>query len=359
MGKIICDICGTSYPDTAEQCPICGCTREAAAQMLGDTVFQEEPVEDAVIGGHNASQKKKEIFDFDEVNSEEQDPEDEEVSVEESEEDEEEDTEEKKGPNVFVVILLTVLIAALLLAAGFLAVRYILPNMGDKSVPDTADITAETQSVSQTEPAVAVPCETLVLSSGNKAMLKADGGKFLLHVSAIPSDTTDKIVFSSADESVATVSADGRIEAVGKGETVVTITCGAKSIECQVVVADENDIAETTAETAPDGTDGGSEQAPAETKAPVSPSDVKLKLKLNPAYKGAYNYDIRLGVYYEYTLELNCNLEQADVQWSSDRTDIATVDANGVVKALNTGNAVITAKYGDQEITCIVRCFRP
>ena len=25
MSKIICDICGTSYPETATQCPICGC----------------------------------------------------------------------------------------------------------------------------------------------------------------------------------------------------------------------------------------------------------------------------------------------------------------------------------------------
>ena len=42
MGKIICDICGTSYPDTAQQCPICGCTREAAAQMLGEDFLLDE-----------------------------------------------------------------------------------------------------------------------------------------------------------------------------------------------------------------------------------------------------------------------------------------------------------------------------
>ena len=27
MNKIICDICGTSYPDTADSCPICGFNR--------------------------------------------------------------------------------------------------------------------------------------------------------------------------------------------------------------------------------------------------------------------------------------------------------------------------------------------
>ena len=27
MSKIICEICGTSYPDTNMQCPICGCVK--------------------------------------------------------------------------------------------------------------------------------------------------------------------------------------------------------------------------------------------------------------------------------------------------------------------------------------------
>ena len=34
MGKIICDVCGTTYPDTNQRCPICGCTRDEAADML-------------------------------------------------------------------------------------------------------------------------------------------------------------------------------------------------------------------------------------------------------------------------------------------------------------------------------------
>ena len=31
MSKIICDVCGTSYPETATQCPICGCVRPTDA----------------------------------------------------------------------------------------------------------------------------------------------------------------------------------------------------------------------------------------------------------------------------------------------------------------------------------------
>ena len=32
MGKIICEVCGTSYSETSEQCPICGCTRPSDAE---------------------------------------------------------------------------------------------------------------------------------------------------------------------------------------------------------------------------------------------------------------------------------------------------------------------------------------
>ena len=42
MNKIICDICGTSYPDTAESCPVCGCSRDSAADFLNAEVLEEE-----------------------------------------------------------------------------------------------------------------------------------------------------------------------------------------------------------------------------------------------------------------------------------------------------------------------------
>lgn len=31
MGKVNCDVCGTAYPESATQCPICGCVRAAEA----------------------------------------------------------------------------------------------------------------------------------------------------------------------------------------------------------------------------------------------------------------------------------------------------------------------------------------
>ena len=51
MSKIICDVCGTSYPDTAEQCPICGCSRDAAADLLKDDLLLDGEPEGGQSGG--------------------------------------------------------------------------------------------------------------------------------------------------------------------------------------------------------------------------------------------------------------------------------------------------------------------
>ena len=32
MNKVICDVCGTDYPETASQCPVCGCVRRGGSQ---------------------------------------------------------------------------------------------------------------------------------------------------------------------------------------------------------------------------------------------------------------------------------------------------------------------------------------
>ena len=45
------------------------------------------------------------------------------------------------------------------------------------------------------------------------------------------------------------------------------------------------------------------------------------------------------------------------VTWKSSNSQIATVDESGVVKAIKGGTTEITAKYGDQEVHCIIRCF--
>ena len=366
MSKIICDVCGTSYPDTADCCPICGCSKDTAGSLLGEDLLEQTAGEST--GTQEYPRKRKEIFDYDEVNSE---PEEEEVTYAQTEYDEEEedDGEEEPRQNTLVVIILTVLIALLLMAAGFIFVRYFLPNMGGEDMLP-AQTTELTEAASAETTELSIPCQELYIISGKTVELNEEGQMFLLHVKANPENTTDKILFTSGDETVATVTEDGRITAVSEGETVITIRCGVSVMECPVTV---KYVAETTVptteaietvavgETRPEETaaDTNAETAGAaeateaaevtETSAPAQTNLKNVTLKLKKT-------DIRLGVYYEYKLLLDCDLEQNEVQWSSEHPYIASVDENGVVKAIKAGTTAITATYGDQKVQCIVRC---
>ena len=104
-----------------------------------------------------------------------------------------------------------------------------------------------------------------------------------------------------------------------------------------------------TQETTPKETTAQQETTPA-TSAPANQQLKNVTLKLKKT-------DIRLGVYYEFKLLLDCDLEQNEVQWSSEHPYIASVDENGVVKAIKAGTTSITAQYGDQKVTCMVRCY--
>ncbi len=329
MSKVICDICGTTYQDTADCCPICGCSRDIAAELAK---------EDFLVDG-NADRpvsKKREIFDFDEVNTPKAASEevDDDYAYDGGEDDEE---EEEPRHNTLLVVLLTVLIVALLCVTGFLLVKFLLPNLGaEETTPPTTEyqVPETTLPIQTTDPRI--PCQSLALSTGN-AELTEEGGMFLLNVIKTPQDTTDGLAFLSEDTSVAMVSEDGRITAVSEGETVITIVCGDQVITCPVICKfqEETEPAETT-------------PATEETVAPTVDPNVKLKLKKS---------DIRLGVYYQFQLELDCNLEPTQVEWSSEHPYIATVDENGVVTAIKGGTTEITAKYGGQEAKCIIRCF--
>lgn len=358
MSKIICDICGTSYPETADCCPICGSTRELSEEMLGEDLLDES----IVTRSNMFTAKKKEIFDFDEVNAE---SEEEDYEDEEEEDYDEEEEEEAPRHNTVLVVLLTILIAGLLVVAGFVFVRYFLPNMGgEKEMPVQTTAAVEALPEVTTEPTIS--CETLIISSGNVAELNEEGQHFLLHVKPMPENTTDKILYTSADESIATVTEDGRITAVSEGETKIYISCGMVSMECPVVIRYVEETVPPTTEAVVDeatvpaeentvpvveAVDPEETQAPAVTTAPAIPMETKpgITLKLKKT-------DIRLGVYYQFTLELDCGLEQNEVQWSSEHPHIAKVDENGVVTAVKSGTTAITATYGDQTVTCMVRC---
>lgn len=339
MSKIICDICGTSYPETAESCPICGSTQDMSADLLADASAIDEAGLDAILEtGAAVGGKKREIFDYDEVNTTRNDR----PQKAAAEQKDEEDEEEESGSNAFVVVILVILIVALLAGAGFIFVKYFLPNMkGEEPVPTTEAIVTEvpTTAAPTTEPTI--PCTNLTLDVGN-ATLNEIGQNFLLNVSVKPEDTTDTLTFLSGDETIATVTEDGKIAAVAEGETVIYITCGKVQVTFPVVVQLVPETEPATEATVP------AETEPEETTAPPKDYDPSITLKLKKK-------DISLGLYLSYQLLLDCNLEQDDVEWSVEHNWICKVDEFGNVTALQHGVTDVIVKYGDQEVRCKVR----
>lgn len=339
MSKVICDLCGTVYPDTAECCPICGYT-----QVLEDNDLEETLREDTgrIRGGRFAqSNKYRDESDFDEDDYDDYDDYDD----DDAEEDDETEYADAPKSNAVIVVILVIVIMLLLAAIGFVFFRYFLPNRqsADADKPGLSLIqTEQTETEVTTEPTI--PCDSIALTGG-MAELSREGQYWLLHVKVTPEDTTDQLVFLSEDESIATVTEDGRITAVGEGETTIYITCGQQRINCPVIV-------KYTEETQPQESGVENElvqdtTAAAEVTTAPELLDVTLALK---------KYDISLTVGYGTTLQLDCPLSAADVEWTVEHPHIASVDENGFVKAVGYGTTAVIVKYGDQEVTCIVRC---
>lgn len=333
MNKVICDICGTSYPDTAEQCPICGCTRELRDFAFGSASAQEEapaakpaPVKGGRFSTANVRKRNESLHTYQEK------PE----PREDFPEEEEEDTP-RDANNVLVAILL-VLIAVLLAITGYIFVKFFLPNIGadqEDTTPSTSlateESTEETTEEITEEPTI--PCESLVLLSDETADLVGIGQYYLVNVEFLPADTTDELVYTSSDETVAVIDDEGRVEVVGEGAVTITVSCGAQQVTCTFNCLAEEPTEETTEET---------------TEATTEPL-LNITLFLNRSdftlsYRGA-----------SYQLKFNEELTAEDITWISEDPSIATVE-NGLVTCVSYGTTKVIAKYGDQEVECIVRC---
>ena len=185
----------------------------------------------------------------------------------------------------------------------------------------TATITAKagdktaTCSVTVTKKVVAVESVTL-----DKSSLELNEGETATLTATVkPDNASDKTVtWSSSKTSVATVDANGKVTAVAEGNATITAKAGNKSATCSVTV----------------------------TKNVVAVESITLdksSLELNEGETATLVATVKPD-----------NATNKTVTWSSSRTSVATVDANGKVTAVAEGTATITAKAGDKTATCTV-----
>ena len=153
-----------------------------------------------------------------------------------------------------------------------------------------------------------------------------EAGRFFnITFTRTPADCTEPVAFSSSDETVATVSEQGKIIAVNAGSAVITAQCGEQTAQCLV-----------TCDFAYVGT-GAAEGDPAE-------------LALN---KDDLTF---MNAGEQYTLSVTGAPDGARITWQSSDESIVTVSENGVLTAKGKGTATVKAAVDDSELTCIVRC---
>lgn len=172
--------------------------------------------------------------------------------------------------------------------------------------------------------------EPAVLTMNKTSVELTVGSSFALTVSG-----ADKVAFSSSDEAVATVSANGTVQAVSTGSAVITASAADTTATCRVAV--------TAAVDQP--TDPVTPDVPDTPVTPDTPAGKDLVLQSIYGSRGQFSFNVGE------TAPLEVDGTDATVTWSSSDTKIATVDASGVVTAVSSGKATITASVEGQTLT--------
>ncbi len=174
----------------------------------------------------------------------------------------------------------------------------------------TAEITATAGDVSATchVTVEGIPVENIWLSI-NYLELRL-GDTFQFQVTVWPDDASDKtIVWSSSDESVATVDANGLVTAAGVGSAIITATCGEVSATCEIVAR------------------------------PIEVESIELSHTTVTLHVGD-TFQLSATVYPE-------NATDKTVTWSSDLSFIATINEDGLITAHAIGSCYVRANNGN------------
>lgn len=338
MSKIICEICGTTYADTEQECPLCGFEKPETAEFAPDEPAAEAAVSHGKVKGgrfsaSNAAKRPEPVSAASRrtVRSK----------------------KKKNKTDLGLLIAVICLLLAIAATVGFIYFRYFKPAsdpvetnppIQTSSDPQPTQTQAPTQTQGTTVPED-LSCTGLTVYEEAVSLNQA-GSQWLLNVVPTPSNTTDVITYASSNDAVATVSADGKIVAVGNGETTITITCGTITAECKVICnlapvetqPQETKPAETKpAETKP------AETKPAETK-PQDAGDFKLR-------KSDITFDGKGQTYKLY----DGDIDMSKIVWTVGNSKVATVK-NGVVKAVGPGITNVHAEYNGVKVSCVIRC---
>lgn len=324
MSKIVCDICGTSYAETAKQCPICGSVRPGDAQRITNEVKSDGTVSTGythVKGGRfsKSNVKKRSKNQANKADN---------GKKPSKNNQNDEDTKSNRG----LVLLAIMLLLAIIGVVAYIAVRFFAP-ISDPNASNPTDHLGSDIDLS---------CRDLTLDTYT-LVLDQEGVAKLLDVKTTPEKPSEPVTFSSDNEAVATVNDKGKITAVAEGTAKITVTCGNVAKECVVTVQFTNK--DTTPETtAPENT-----TVPEDTTVPEESTGPAEELRLNR--KDSFTLQYKGEIWDLYTGSIPRN----QITWSIGDTSVATVD-NGKVTAVGEGYTYVHAEYEGQKVSCQVIC---
>ena len=314
MSKIICDVCGTTYAETADQCPICGCAKPDNAQIVTSEAADQETTSTYtyVKGGRfskaNVAKRNKAM------------------GIAPRQDGHFDKTPSGSRSSAGLIVVLIVLILAIIAAVVFIISTISGGNESEPTVPVTTTEAIE-QTTTTTAP-VEIPCTDITIPEWTISFDEL-GNSWLLNVTLTPEDATDEVKFESADPTVATVTDEGRVTAIGAGQTKITITCGEVTKTCMVVCNVET--VPTTEATVPE------ESEPEDIgEWGLNREDFTLDSKVSTwkLFKGTADVD--------------------KIKFTSDDETVATF-VDGIVTAVGPGETNVHAEYGGKKVSCIVR----
>ena len=317
MSKVICSICGTSYPDTATQCPICGCVRPAETAIVSENA-SESGGYTYVKGGRfsKANVRKRNQAAAAATSAVNKKP----AAAPKPKE----TTEFEKPYNSGRMGLIIVLFCLLLIVIAMVIYIAIASN-DDGSQPQNTPAVGQNADV---------PCTGLTLSKDAYTMTRS-GEMLILDVKVSPENCTDKVIYTEdSNGKVVTVDKSGKIICKGTGIAVVTVKCGDYKKECRITV----NIDETLNPTEP------------EESTPATPVNVMLYYTVESPLVFTYEGEM-------YTLYARGDVTAQELSWVSDNPTIARVDNKSNVYAVSEGETMIHAKYdGVVVASCSVKC---
>ena len=327
MNKVICDVCGTTFPETATRCPICGCAKQPTAQSVitddSQGLTESSGSNTYSKGGRfaksnvkNAQQAKRNTRSA--------------ATAGRFSSDRKQNSEPEIGSKGLIAVVI-ILLLAIVMVVVYIGVKVFFPEL-----QSDADQSGNTSTVAPAgdNGGPSIPCTEIKLNSSTIHLQQANQQFLLEVIKKTPDNTTDVVKFESADPTIAAVSDTGMVTPVGYGTTTIKVTCGAVIAEC-TVVSEVGDPPETT---------------PPTTPAVTLPEGFKLKLK---TYKDSG--EITLSAEYpDATLYTTTNgVTASDITWTISDPAIAKVE-KGKAIGLSKGTCTITATIGDQTATCKV-----